>query len=154
MMHGFIDLWGTSDFPALTPFPKIYQALRLPQCVSTFSKVSNTQRRTTVGSFSSYLSWQGDRRWHKHQKDCSAPLISNSYNWQFNLLKLPWSRASGAPVNQADAKYSRHLHAKTTLFFIKKKRGACKLYPAPWQFRTWKKKRKKRNHKHKSSTTC
>lgn len=102
----------------------MYQALRLLHqhawLCTTISKVSNTQKRTTVGSFSSHLSWRGDRTWHKHQKDCSAPPISNSYIRQFNLLELPWSRAFGAPVNRADAKYSRYLHGKNTFFFIKK----------------------------------
>lgn len=45
-----------------------------------------------------------------------------SYNWQFNLLKLHWSRASGAPVNWADAKYSRYLHRNTLFFMTKKKK--------------------------------
>lgn len=80
-----------------------------------------------------------------------------SYNWQFNLLKLPWSKASRAPVNWADAKYSRYLHGKKhTFLHEQKKEGVRKLHPAPWQFRTWRKKkeREKRNHRHQSSTTC
>lgn len=72
-----------------------------------------------------------------------------SYNWQFNLLKLHWSRASGAPVNWADAKYSRYLHRNTLFFMTKKKKGGgvWKLHPAPWQFRTWRRKKKKKRAK-------
>lgn len=63
-------------------------------------------------------------------------LIPVSYIWQLNLLKLPCSRAFGAPVNHEPMPDTPGTSMGKTPF-SSLRRAVGKLYPAPWQSRTW-----------------